>query len=56
MHGDDVASAGVNVTAQIVSKATEVFLDMLKAAIERKRAENAQLTEEAEVLSGGEVT
>lgn len=56
MHGDDVASAGVNVTAQIVSKATEVFLDMLKAAIERERAGKAQLSGEAEVLSGGEVT
>ena len=35
MHGDDVASAGVSVSTQIVSKATEILLDMLKVAIER---------------------
>ena len=37
MHGDDVASAGVEVTTQIVSKATELFMEMLKIAIERER-------------------
>lgn len=37
MHGDDVASAGVSVSTQIVSKATEILLDMLKVAIEKER-------------------
>ena len=37
MHGDDVASAGVSVSTQIVSKATEILLDMLKVAIEKDR-------------------
>lgn len=55
MHGDDVASAGVEVTTQIVSKATELFMEMLKIAIERKREKN-RLSEKSEVLSGGEVT
>lgn len=55
MHGDDVASAGVEVTTQIVSKATELFMEMLKIAIEREREKN-RLSEKSEVLSGGEVT
>jgi len=57
MHGDDVASAGVTVTTQIVSKATEIILDMLKIAIEREReAKRLQQSENQQVLSGGEVT
>lgn len=57
MHGDDVASAGVSVTTQIVSKATEIILDMLKIAIEREREEKRlQQSENQQVLSGGEVT
>lgn len=55
MHGDDVASAGVEVTTQIVSKATELFMEMLKIAIEREREKN-RLSEKWSVLSGGEVT
>lgn len=55
MHGDDVASAGVEVTTQIVSKATEIFMEMLKIAIEREREKN-RFSEKSEVLSGGEVT
>lgn len=57
MHGDDVASAGVSVTTQIVSKATEIILDMLKIAIEREHeAKRLQQSENQQVLSGGEVT
>lgn len=57
MHGDDVASAGVTVTTQIVSKATEIILDMLKIAIEREReAKRLKQSENQQVLSGGEVT
>lgn len=58
MHGDDVASAGVSVTTQIVSKATEILLDMLKVAIEKEReaARLKQSENQQTVLSGGEVT
>ena len=42
------------VTTQIVSKATELFMEMLKIAIEREREKN-RLSEKSEVLSGGEV-
>lgn len=58
MHGDDVASAGVSMSTQIVSKSTEIFLDMLKCSIERER-EKARLNQsenQQEILSGGEVT
>ena len=57
MHGDDVASAGVSVSTQIVSKATEILLDMLKVAIEKEReAARKKQSEKQQVLSGGEVT
>lgn len=58
MHGDDVASAGVSVATQIVSKATEILLDMLKVAIEKEReaARLKQSENQQTVLSGGEVT
>lgn len=58
MYGDDVASAGVSMSTQIVSKSTEIFLDMLKCSIERER-EKARLNQsenQQEILSGGEVT
>ena len=41
MHGDDVASAGVEVTTQVVSKATELIMEMLKVAIAREREKAA---------------
>lgn len=58
MHGDDVASAGVNVSTQVVSNATEILMDLLKISIERERelARNKQPQKEQTVLSGGEVT
>lgn len=58
MHGDDVASAGVSVSTQIVSKATEILMDLLKIAIEREReaARLKQSENQQTVLSGGEVT
>ena len=37
MHGDDVASAGVEVSTQIVSKTTELIMEMIKVAIEKER-------------------
>ncbi len=36
MHGDDVASAGVNVSSQVALKTTEVLIDLLKFSIEKK--------------------
>lgn len=58
MHGDDVASGGVNVATQFVSKATEIFMDLLKFAIEKERefARLKQSEKQQSVLSGGEVT
>lgn len=57
MHGDDVASAGVEVTTQVVSKATEILMELLKIAIEKEREANRlKQSEKSEVLSGGEVT
>ena len=37
MHGDDVASAGVTVTTDIVSKANEIILEMIKIHIDKER-------------------
>lgn len=58
MHGDDVASAGVSVSTQIVSKTTEILMDLLKLAIEQEReaARLKQSENQQTVLSGGEVT
>jgi len=56
MHGDDVASAGVEVTTQIVSKATEIIMDLLKIAIEREREGKRNNPIADKILSGGEVT
>lgn len=56
MHGDDVASAGVSMTTDIASKATEVILEMLKVAIEKERYANRNSKEKPKGLSGGEVT
>ncbi len=56
MHGDDVASAGVEVTTQIVSKATEIIMDLLKIAIEREREGKRNDPNADKILSGGEVT
>lgn len=47
MHGDDVASAGVSVSTQIVSKATEILLDSMANAYEEKFTEKNAPVEEA---------
>ena len=52
MHGDDVASAGVEVSTQIVSKATEIIMDMSTDArvaevVERRDKGHAQPSAEA---------
>ncbi|HHX57785.1 MAG TPA: DUF3801 domain-containing protein, partial [Clostridiales bacterium] len=58
MHGDDVASAGVNVTTQVVSKVSEILIDFLRITIEKERESSRlkQSENQKEELSGGEVT
>lgn len=58
MHGDDVASAGVSVTTEMISKANEIILEFIKIQIDKER-ENARvkaLNEKDVRLSGGEVS
>lgn len=57
MHGDDVASAGVEVATKIVSKNTELIMELLKILIDKERdAARNKKSLKGEVLSGGEVT
>ena len=58
MHGDDVASAGISITTELVSKSSELIFEMLKVAIDeqRKLAENYAGKLKAKELSGGEVS
>ncbi len=57
MHGDDVASAGVEVATKIVSKNTELIMELLKILIDKERdAVRNKQSLKGEVLSGGEVT
>lgn len=57
MHGDDVASAGVEVATKIVSKNTELIMELLKILIDKERdAVRKKQSLKGEVLSGGEVT
>ncbi len=57
MHGDDVASAGVEVATKIVSKNTELIMELLKILIDKEHdALRKKQSLKGEVLSGGEVT
>lgn len=58
MHGDDVASAGISVTAEVVSKANEILLEIIKIHIdkEREKARLGAMNDKSEMLSGGNVT
>ena len=57
MHGDDVASGGVEVATKIVSKNTELIMELLKILIDKERdAVRKKQSLKSEVLSGGEVT
>ncbi len=57
MHGDDVASSMTSITTQTVSKATEVFLEILKVWMARERQRKLQNPDDKSPdLSGGEVT
>ena len=58
MHGDDVASAGVTVTTDIIAKANEIILEIIKINMDKER-EKAQLKAmkgKKPKLSGGEVS
>ena len=57
MHGDDVASAGVEVATKIVSKNTELIMELLKILIDKERdALRKKQSLKVEVLSVGVVT
>lgn len=56
MHGDDVASAGVEVATKIVSKNTELIMELLKVLIDKEReAVRTNKSLKTNELSGGEV-
>ncbi len=56
MHGDDVASAGVEVATKIVSKNTELIMELLKILIDKERdAARTKKSLKTNELSGGEV-
>ena len=58
MHGDDVASAGVTVSVDIISKANEILLELIKINIdmERDKAQAKAMKGKKPRLSGGEVS
>ena len=58
MHGDDVASAGVTVTTDIISKANEILLELIKINIDkdRQKAQSNALKGKEIKLPGGEVS
>ena len=58
MHGDDVASAGVTVSVDIISKANEILLELIKINIdkERDKAQAKAMKGKKPKLSGGEVS
>lgn len=56
MHGDDVASAGVSITTEVLSKTSEAILELIKVGIEKERYANRSSGNQLKVLSGGEVT
>ena len=58
MHGDDVASAGVSVTTELISKTTDVLLEIIKIQIdnERQKANDKLTKSKTNMLSGGEVS
>ena len=58
MHGDDVASAGVQVTAEMISKANEILLEIIKIHLDEERENNRikAMSDSDIALHGGEVT
>lgn len=57
MHGDDVASSGTGIATQVVSKAVEIFIELLKLKIEQERQRKMEMPDDdTPDLSGGEVT
>ncbi|MCR5142852.1 MAG: DUF3801 domain-containing protein [Ruminococcus sp.] len=58
MHGDDVASAGVSLTMELITKTTDVILEIMKIQIdkERQRAGEKAIKSKSNKLTGGEVS
>lgn len=56
MHGDDVASAGVSITTEVLSKTSEAILELIKVGIEKERYASRRSGNQSTELSGGEVT
>ncbi len=56
MHGDDVASAGVSITTEVLSKTSEAILELIKVGIEKERYVKRSSGNQSKGLSGGEVT
>ena len=58
MHGDDVASVGISVTSELISKASEVILEIIKINIdkERQKAQQKGMKDKKPKISGGEVS
>ena len=58
MNGDDVASAGVTLTTEMVSKASDIIFEMLRVGIDKERhyANNKMVNLKDAELSGGEVS
>ncbi|MCR5019980.1 DUF3801 domain-containing protein [Ruminococcus sp.] len=64
MHGDDVASAGVTVTTDLISKANEIILEIIKINIDKERQKEPKVKKAKEyrgdvslkkLKSGGEI-
>ena len=58
MHGDDVASVGVSLTTEMISKANEVIFELIKISIdnERQRVQKKSSGGKDIDLPGGEVS
>ena len=58
MHGDDVASAGVSLTTEMISKANEVIFELIKISIDNERQRVREKASEGKDidLPGGEVS
>ncbi len=64
MHGDDVASAGVTVTTDLISKANEIILEIIKIHFDKERQKGPKVKKPKEyrgdvslkkLKSGGEI-
>ncbi len=58
MNGDDVASAGVSMTTEVISKANEIILELIKISIDKEREKERvkAMKGNKPKLSGGEIS